>query len=399
MPKLSALQVAEQGSFSQVRAFAGDVLYREGMPAPHLYVVKEGEVDLFLVRDEKRTVIETLRPGQCFGFEAQRANPVREHNAAARTYCELYLIDNPSAVEAIRASHDLVQDLLECLSERLAAAHELIARRVNYQPDLLIYAQLLQLMGQAEIGAASPVRRAAGPRGVAANETPLARPLLQDVFKHAHVLFGHSDRHIRSVIGKLVGLHLVRVDDERGTGKQLVFNPRDLMAQVRKVVAGDVDDDKLTYEYVSLDEFAAIVEVDRGVLLKKLSGGEFADDVFTFRRSEIMRLLDEKGRRYFAERKGKLPSEFGEVGDIEFADLRSIAVAVSRMDSFDLAKVIAALGDGDAKDRLLAALPTRRREDVEHDLKDLRAVDPVEADLLGKQLIQQVKAAMLQRAA
>lgn len=116
MPRLSALQVAEQGSFSQVRAFAGDGLYREGMPAPHLYVVKEGEVDLFLVRDEKRTVIETRRAGQCFGMEAQRASPVRTHNAAARTHCELVLIDNPSAIEAIRASHDLVQDLLECLN-------------------------------------------------------------------------------------------------------------------------------------------------------------------------------------------------------------------------------------------------------------------------------------------
>lgn len=397
MPRMSALQFAEQGGFSQVRAFAGDVLYREGMPAQHLYVVKEGEVDLYLLRDEKRTVIETLRKGQCFGVDTGRPGQPRAHHAAARTYCELYLIDNPTAALAIRNSHDLVQDMLDSLSERLAVAHELIATRVNYQPDLLIYAQLLQLMGQADIGQPSG-RRGAGARSAAA-EAPVARPLLQDVFKHAHVLFGHSDRHIRACIGKLVSLHLVRVEDERGAGKQLVYAPRDLVAQVRRLAAGDVDDDKLTYEYVSLDEFAAIVEVDRGVLLKKLSGGEFTDDIFTFRRAEIMRLLDRKGRRYFAERKGKPPSEFGEVDDVEFADSRAIFAAVARMDSFDLAKVLAALGEGEARTRILGALPARRREDVEQDLKDLRGVDPAEAQRLGQTLIQHVKTDMLQRTA
>lgn len=399
MPTLSALQFAQQGPFSQVRAFAGDVLFKEGMPAAHLYVIKEGEVDLYHVRDEKRTVIETLRKGQCFGVDTRRPGQPRAHHAAARTYCELYLIDNPAAIQAIQASHDLVQDLLDGLSERLAVAHELIATRVNYQPDLLVYAQLLQLMGQAEIGQPPAGRRTHGAHG--RGEAPLARPLLQDVFKHAHVLFGHSDRHVRGCIGKLVGLHLVRIEDGPSGSKQLVFAPRDLVAQVRKVVAdaADGDDDKLTYEYVSLDEFAAIVDVDRSVLLRKLSAGEFADDVFTFRRTEIMRLLDTKGRRYFAERKLKPPSEFSEAADVAFADPRALVTAVSRVDSYDLAKLLASLDDEDTKARILGALPARRREDVEQDLKDLRQVDPMESQLLGQTLIQHVKAAMLQRAA
>jgi hypothetical protein len=36
MPNLSALEYAERGHFTWMRAFAGDVLYTEGMPGSHL---------------------------------------------------------------------------------------------------------------------------------------------------------------------------------------------------------------------------------------------------------------------------------------------------------------------------------------------------------------------------
>lgn len=406
MPTTSALQFAEQGKFSQVRAFAGDVLYTEGMPAPHMYVVKEGEVDLYLVRDEKRTVIETLRKGQCFGIEPHQAASMRVHNAAARTYCELYLIDNGTVNKAIDASADLVRSALNTLSERLSVAHELIARRVNYQPELLMYAQLLQLAGLADLGRQAgsappgnrPLARTHGSRGSDA-APQVAQPLLQDLITQARTLFGHSDRHIRGLLGKFVSLHLVRIVDDGASGKRVAFSPRDLVAQVRKIVDDDADIDRLVYEYLSLDEFAAMVDVDRAVLLKKLADGEFAEDIFTFRRSEIMRALDQKGRRYFAERKGKAPAEFADVSDIEFADPRSVFAVVSKMDTYDLAKVLHTLGDGDARRKILGALSSRRRADLEQDLKDLREVDPVEVQQLGSTLIGNVRATMLQQAA
>ena len=175
-PKESALQFAERGQYSQVRAFAGEVLYTEGMPAAHMYVIKDGEIDLYLVRDEKRTVVETLKKGQCFGIEPHLANQARIHNAAARTYCELFLVDNKAVNAAINASPDLMQSMLATLSERLSTAHKLIATRVNYQPDLLIYAQLLYLLGAAELGRQTPAPRSNG----AGQEAPVARPLLQD---------------------------------------------------------------------------------------------------------------------------------------------------------------------------------------------------------------------------
>lgn len=394
MSKESALQFAERGRFSQARAFAGEVLYTEGMPATHMYVIKDGEIDLYLVRDEKRTVVETLKKGQCFGIEPHLVNQVRMHNAAARTYCELFLIDNKAINTALGDSPDLVKSMLDTMSERLAVAHKVIATRVNFQPDLLIYARLLYLLGIADVG-----KQAVQVRGSSnAKDAVVARPLLQDVYTNARLMFGHSDRHIQGCIGKLMQLHLIRIEDEHGHGKQVLFSPRDIVNQVRNIVSADDDNDKMAYEYISIDEFAALVEVDRALVMRKLSGGEFADDIFTFRRAEILRLLNEKGKRFFVERKIKTPAEFSDVLDIEFADQKSVFTAVSKVDTYQLAKVVAGLEEGPVRSKILNALSQRRRDEVESDLKDIGTVDPMDAQLIGQGIIAEIKALMLQQA-
>lgn len=392
MPTESILHFAERGQYSQVRAFAGEVLYTEGMPALNMYVVKDGEIDLYLVRDEKRTVVETLKKGQCFGIEPHLATQSRLHNAAARTYCELFLIDTRTVSDSVDGCPDLAHSMLTTLSERLSVAHKLIATRVNYQPDLLIYAQLLYLLGMADLG-----KQATAPAARGAQATPgLAKPLLQDVMINARLMFGHSDKHIRGCLAKLLTLHIVRVEDG-GNGKQILFSPKDVVSQVRNIVSSDVDGDKLTYEYISVDEFAAILDIDRKLILRKLAAGEFADDIFTFRRAEILRVLNEKGRRFFLERKIKAPADFSDVTDLEFADAKSVFTVVSKIDTLDLAKVISTLEEGAVKSKIMGSLSARRREELESDLKDMGPVDPMDAQRIGKGIVDEIKALMLKQ--
>jgi CRP-like cAMP-binding protein len=378
------LQFARENGCSQLRAFAGDVLYKEGMPATNLYVVREGEVDLFHVRDGKRTVVETLRKGQCFGIEPHLEQPVRMHNAAARSYCELALVNLHDLAESVADSAGLTQGLLRSLSERLVAAHRLIATRVNYQPELQVYAQILYLLGMADVGRAAVVLRPG-----AEARSPQAQPMLQEVVHNAKLMLGHSERHIMACLGR------VHIEDDSGSGKRVRFAVRDIVAQVRRLVAGDSDADKLTHETLSLDEFADLVEVERTVLLRKLASGDFADDVFTFRREEILRLLDSQGRRYFAERRVKTPQEFADITDLEFADNKSLFAALARRDSLELAKLLAPLSGEPVRQRILDALSRRRREEVEADLDGLQ-VDAAEARQIGATLIDEVRKLMLE---
>lgn len=388
-PVALSMPVGPDEGFTQQRFYSGDVLFTEGMPAHHLYVIKEGAVDIYMVREEKRVVVETLGPGQCFGVPAQLVNGRRSNNAAARSYCELYLVGYDTLEDELGDTPKFTRGLLRSLVERLEVAHELIATRVNYQPDILVYAQLLQLLGMAEVGRPkNDVRGGSGP-------AVLASPLLTDVFTQARGLLGHSDLHIRNSIGKLMRLHLIRVDDENGNGKRVIFSPKDIVHQARRITEDQADTEKVSYEYVSVDEFAAMVDVDRSLLLKKLAGSEFSEDIFTFRKSEVVRLLNDKGKKFFADRKVKTPDQFTDVDDLAFADQKSLFDAVGRCDLYDLAKLLCSLDDEALRQKLLACLARSKREEVQQDMASMGAVDPMEVLQTGRALVAAVREKML----
>lgn len=386
-----SMPIDEDGRFTQQRFYAGDVIFTEGMSSSHMYVIKEGEVDIYMIREEKRVVVESLVRGQCFGMAPRLLSANRATNAAARTYCELYLVENDKLDEALYSTPKLVRGILRTLAEQAGVANELIATRVNYQPDILVYAQLLYILGIADIGKLKA-------EAVSAQaHSAQACPALSDVFNSARALLGHSDAHIRGSIGKLAMLHLIRIADEKGNGKRVFFAPKDIVGQARKIASADKDHGKLDYEYINVDEFSALVDVDRAIILKKLAGGEFAEDIFIFRKSEIMRLLNDKGRKFFIDRKIKSAEDFTEIADIEFADQKSCFEVISRCDVYDLAKLIGSSDDLIVKSKIVACLSRAKQEELESDLSGLKPVDPIEVQQIGKAIIQDIKEKMLKR--
>ena len=385
------IPINDSENFTQQRFYAGDVIYTEGMYASHMYVIKEGEVDFYVVREEKRVVIRSLGKGHCFGMDSRLLNSCRTTNAFARTYCELYLIENERLDEELRILPRLVSGILHTLAKQSIADNELIATRINYQPDILVYAQLLYLLGIADIG------KQKADAVVSQSHSALASPALSDVFKCARALLGHSDVYIRDNVDKLVMLHLVRISDENDNDKRVIFAPKDILGQARRVSRSHKDHGKLDYEYINVDEFAALVDVDRFTLLKKLAGSEFSEDIFTFRKSEIMRLLNNKGRKFFADRKIKSPQDFTDISDIEFADSKSIFEVISHYDIYDLAKLLSTEPEKIVKDKIMACLSRSKREELDSEISTLKQVDPIETQQLAKSIILSIKERMTNR--
>ena len=386
-----SMPIDENAQFTQQRFYAGDVIYTEGMACSNMYVIKEGEVDFYLIREEKRVVVKTLGKGQCFGMTPRLLNGSRTTNASARTYCELYLIENEKLDMELESMPKLMRGILHTLAEQSAVANELIATRVNYQPDILVYAQLLYILGIADIG------KQKADAVTSQSHSALAGPALSEVFSNARALLGHSDVHIRDSLGKLVMLHLIRIADEKGNGKRVIFSPKDIVGQARKISSTHKDHGKLDYEYVNVDEFSALVDVDRATLLKKLAGSEFAEDIFIFRKSEIIRLLNDKGRKFFADRKIKSPEDFTDISDLEFADQKSIFEVITRYDIYDLAKLFTSLDEEIVKNKILACLSRSKQEELESDINALTEVDPIEIQQIGKSIILDIKSKMIKR--
>jgi len=96
-------------------------------------------------------VVDTLSKGQCFGMNSKLLNSGRTLNAAARTYSEFYVIDGVTVDRYLRQAPELVRSMLTSMAARIAHASEVIATKVNYQPDILVYAHLLQILGMTEL--------------------------------------------------------------------------------------------------------------------------------------------------------------------------------------------------------------------------------------------------------
>lgn len=389
-PALAPIASDVEWNFQLRRVYAGDVLYTEGMTGDHMFLIKDGEVELCLMREEKQVVVATLGKGQCFGMMPQLLNGRRSTKAIAKCYCELYVIDSYLLIGLLDQTPKLIRSILATLAQRIADSNELIAKRVNYQPEIMVYANLLQLVGMANSNAA----RKSGGMG-AAPAQPQANPTLSEVLGYARAMLGHSDPHIRHMLGSMLSLHLIRIEDEKGDGKRIYFNPVDIVARTRQLARNHKDLGKLDFEYIDADEFAALVDVDRAKLLNKLARSEFADDIFTFRKSEVMRLLNEKGRKYFVERKIKKPEEFADISDIEFADQNSIFEVLARFDVFDLCKVIKNADEEIVKQKIMASLPRAKRQEVEDEVASLDKLDPIEAGQIGQRIIERVKERML----
>ncbi len=387
-----SMPIDDSDNLTQQRFYAGDIIYTEGMTSSHMYVIKEGEVDFYVVREEKRVIVRSLGKGQCFGMDSSLLNNGRASNAIAASYSEFYIADGASLESYLGGTPKLIRAILTTLAIRLETLGELIATRVNYQPETLVYAQLLQILGQAELGVPKAYGRAASDKPV------VVSVLLAEFFNQVRVILGHSDFHFRNTLGKLLRQHLVQLQDEGGSGKRIVFSPKDIVLLAKKLAVDDKEQSKVDHEYVSIKEFADIVDVESAALLSKLARNEFSEDVFTFRKSEIMRLLDTKGKRFFSERKIKTPNEFTEIEDIEFADLKSIFTVLSPIDSYDLAKVISQMESDKAKEKMLNCLPRAKRTELESDLSSMGSVDAIEAQQIGQRIIARVKEVMLGRA-
>jgi CRP-like cAMP-binding protein len=96
-------------------------LFREGEPADHFYVVKQGLVKLFRAsEDGKETIFELFKPGEGFGeaimFMEQCAYPVC---AQAVLTSEVYAFPTAPFMEILRASSDARMRMMRVMSRRL----------------------------------------------------------------------------------------------------------------------------------------------------------------------------------------------------------------------------------------------------------------------------------------
>lgn len=111
-------QLAER--LDVVKVEAGKTLFNYGDPGGSLYIVREGEVELFFKNDTgERIVLETPGPGDFFGEMSLLDGGPRSATALVTRDLEALVLDNDGLQEFLRVRPQAAMDLLAATGRRL----------------------------------------------------------------------------------------------------------------------------------------------------------------------------------------------------------------------------------------------------------------------------------------
>ena len=97
----------------------GDVIFDKGDAALCAYLIKDGQVDVFLEKDGLIEVVDTLQPGEIFGEMALVDDKPRSAGALARVPTTCIMVSKPVLEHQIKASTPLMRAMVSLFVKRL----------------------------------------------------------------------------------------------------------------------------------------------------------------------------------------------------------------------------------------------------------------------------------------
>jgi CRP-like cAMP-binding protein len=137
---------------------AGTVLFEEGQPGDHMYIVVTGEVELRRQVGDSERVLAVLPGGEFFGEMAILNSRPRSATAVVRTAARLFVIDGTTFEAMLRARPEIALRMIKALATRLD--------RANHHVELLLLptanhrvVQCLRDMAEQQLQLAAARRR------------------------------------------------------------------------------------------------------------------------------------------------------------------------------------------------------------------------------------------------
>ena len=103
---------------------AGQVIFNQGEPGEVMYVVQEGEVDIFI----GERLLETTGPGGVIGEMALVDHTARSATAVAKTDCKLVPLDETRFKTQVHQTPFFAVQVMRILADRLRRADKLLQR-------------------------------------------------------------------------------------------------------------------------------------------------------------------------------------------------------------------------------------------------------------------------------
>jgi CRP/FNR family cyclic AMP-dependent transcriptional regulator len=126
---------------------AGHTLFQAGDPGDSLFIVREGEIELF-IKDTagQKIVLHTAESGDMFGELAMLDSGSRTATALALTECEVLVLDREDLVFLFQRKPEAALHMLASLTGLTRKADELLRTRVsrNVNEEMQVHSTVLQ---------------------------------------------------------------------------------------------------------------------------------------------------------------------------------------------------------------------------------------------------------------
>jgi CRP-like cAMP-binding protein len=282
-----------ENNINRVKIFLkGDVIFHEGQPSDHFYVLQKGEVEVSIRKNEKRVVIGTLGPGEFFGEMGLLSNEPRSASCRAITPVEVARIGNEDFKKLLKSSHPLVGKIINVLLKRLKRSNSLSASKPVPANSFYAVANLLDLNFRA-----------------ANTDSLLAGPIIQQITATLGIL----PHQAKAILQRFVDFGLIQTIQHKGTANfqeeqdgRLLLLSNSLLAEA--IIIQDQQPDKILPDSLSSDmelmEIKQALElygIDEKKFYSKMGAGELPDHLFLINKSVMSGLMQNKGRLFFED--------------------------------------------------------------------------------------------------
>ena len=106
----------------------GEVIIRKGDPGECMYVIQEGEVEVYIENEGREIQLAQLGVGESIGEMAIFENEVRSANVRALGQARLVTVDKKNFLRRVHQDPSLAYRLVQKLSGRIREMNEEMAR-------------------------------------------------------------------------------------------------------------------------------------------------------------------------------------------------------------------------------------------------------------------------------
>ena len=99
-----------------------EVIFEEGAPGKHMYIIQEGKVEVFRIVLGKKKSLSVLGPGDVFGEMSLLVNQTRTATVRALTQVRAYAFDRSSFEQMVHQNYGVAIKIIRMLAMRLQEA-------------------------------------------------------------------------------------------------------------------------------------------------------------------------------------------------------------------------------------------------------------------------------------